>query len=102
MSDSVTRLTPKPRPATVNTRGRLWAARLINNPRRTKIGHVEDFPVLHMRSLRKSATSGRLRLFFLGGNLPGRAELARLSSYHFCRSFKGSFGLPPHRYHALR
>src|SRR5258706_15697 len=25
-----------------------------------------------MRSLRKSATSGRLRLFFLGGNLPGR------------------------------
>src|SRR5258707_2988263 len=30
-------------------------ARLINNPRRTNIGHVEDFPVLHMRSLRKSA-----------------------------------------------
>src|SRR5258705_1289468 len=30
-------------------------ARLINNPRRTNIGHVEDFPVLHMRSYRKSA-----------------------------------------------
>lgn len=30
-------------------------ARLINNPRRTKIGHVEAFPVLDMRSLRKSA-----------------------------------------------
>jgi hypothetical protein len=30
-------------------------ARLINNPRRTNIGHVEDFPVLDMRSLRKSA-----------------------------------------------
>ncbi len=30
-------------------------ARLINNPRRTKIGHVEAFPVLHMRWLRKSA-----------------------------------------------
>src|SRR5712672_4329331 len=30
------------------------------------------------------------------------AELARLSPYHFCRSFKGSFGIPPHRYHALR
>src|SRR5258708_4334018 len=30
-------------------------ARLINNPRRTKIGHVEAFPVLHVRSLRKSA-----------------------------------------------
>src|SRR5258705_6404572 len=26
----------------------------------------------HMRSLRKSATSGRLRLFFLGGNLTDR------------------------------
>src|SRR5258708_19875869 len=30
-------------------------ARLINNSRRTKIGHVEDFPVLDMRSLRKTA-----------------------------------------------
>jgi AraC family transcriptional regulator len=30
------------------------------------------------------------------------AELARLSPYHFCRSFKRSFGLPPHRYHASR
>src|SRR5260370_10895482 len=30
-------------------------ARLINNPRRTKIGPVQVFPVLHMRSLRKSA-----------------------------------------------
>src|SRR5260370_35077358 len=40
------------RPATA--RGRL-GARLINNSRRTKIGHVEDFPVLDMRSLRKTA-----------------------------------------------
>ena len=30
------------------------------------------------------------------------AELVRLSPYHFCRSFKGSFGIPPHRYHAYR
>jgi AraC family transcriptional regulator len=30
------------------------------------------------------------------------AELARLSPYHFCRSFKRSFGVPPHRYHANR
>jgi AraC family transcriptional regulator len=30
------------------------------------------------------------------------AELARLSPYHFCRSFKHSFGMPPHRYHANR
>ena len=30
------------------------------------------------------------------------AELVRLSPYHFCRSFKGSFGIPPHRYHAHR
>jgi AraC-like DNA-binding protein len=27
------------------------------------------------------------------------AELAGLSSYHFCRAFKQSFGVPPHRYH---
>ena len=30
------------------------------------------------------------------------AELARLSPYHFSRSFKHSFGVPPHRYHATR
>src|ERR1700687_4451710 len=30
------------------------------------------------------------------------AELARLSPYHFCRSFQGSVGLSPHRYHANR
>jgi AraC family transcriptional regulator len=30
------------------------------------------------------------------------ADLARLSPYHFCRSFKHSFGMPPHRYHASR
>jgi AraC family transcriptional regulator len=30
------------------------------------------------------------------------AELARLSPYHFSRSFKHSFGMPPHRYHASR
>src|SRR5258707_14012949 len=35
--------------------GKTMGARLINNPRRTKIGHVQAFPVLHMRSLRKSA-----------------------------------------------
>jgi AraC family transcriptional regulator len=27
------------------------------------------------------------------------AELAGLSTYHFCRAFKQSFGAPPHRYH---
>jgi len=27
------------------------------------------------------------------------AQLVRLSPYHFCRAFKQSFGLPPHRYH---
>jgi AraC family transcriptional regulator len=30
------------------------------------------------------------------------AELARLSPYHFCRAFKQSFGIPPHRYHMRR
>jgi AraC family transcriptional regulator len=30
------------------------------------------------------------------------AELARLSPFHFSRSFKRSFGMPPHRYHASR
>jgi AraC family transcriptional regulator len=30
------------------------------------------------------------------------AELARLSPYYFCRAFRESVGLPPHRYHILR
>lgn len=30
------------------------------------------------------------------------ADLARLSPYHFSRSFKRSFGVPPHRYHTGR
>jgi AraC family transcriptional regulator len=30
------------------------------------------------------------------------AQMARLSSFHFCRAFKQSFGVPPHRYHIAR
>jgi AraC family transcriptional regulator len=30
------------------------------------------------------------------------AGLARLSTFHFCRAFKQSFGVPPHRYHTNR
>jgi len=30
------------------------------------------------------------------------AQLADLSQYHFCRTFKQSFGMPPHRYHNSR
>jgi AraC family transcriptional regulator len=30
------------------------------------------------------------------------AQLARLSPFHFCRAFKQSFGVPPHRYHTSR
>jgi AraC-like DNA-binding protein len=30
------------------------------------------------------------------------AGLARLSPHHFCRAFKRSFGIPPHRYHMMR
>jgi AraC family transcriptional regulator len=30
------------------------------------------------------------------------AALARLSPHHFCRAFKKSFGMPPHRYHNSR
>jgi AraC family transcriptional regulator len=30
------------------------------------------------------------------------AQLVDLSPYHFCRAFKESFGVPPHRYHTAR
>jgi AraC family transcriptional regulator len=35
-------------------------------------------------------------------SLAALAGLARLSSYYFCRAFKQSFGMPPHRYHTNR
>jgi AraC family transcriptional regulator len=34
--------------------------------------------------------------------LAALAGLVRLSPYYFCRAFKQSFGLPPHRYHTRR
>jgi AraC-like DNA-binding protein len=34
--------------------------------------------------------------------LAALAQLVRLSPHHFCRAFKQSFGMPPHRYHASR
>jgi AraC family transcriptional regulator len=30
------------------------------------------------------------------------AQIVQLSPYHFCRAFKQSFGVPPHRYHTGR
>jgi AraC family transcriptional regulator len=30
------------------------------------------------------------------------AQLVRLSPFHFCRAFKQSFGMPPHRFHTNR
>jgi AraC family transcriptional regulator len=30
------------------------------------------------------------------------AKLVRLSPHYFCRAFKQSFGMPPHRYHMMR
>jgi AraC family transcriptional regulator len=35
-------------------------------------------------------------------SLAALAELARLSTFHFARAFKQSFGVPPHRYHTRR
>ena len=35
-------------------------------------------------------------------SLASLAELVGLSTYHFCRAFKQSVGMPPHRYHTRR
>jgi AraC family transcriptional regulator len=35
-------------------------------------------------------------------SLASLAELTGLSPYYFCRAFKQSFGVPPHRYHIHR
>jgi AraC family transcriptional regulator len=51
--------------------------------RRTVTAHIEEHLVEHI----SPATL---------------AQLARLSPCHFCRAFKQSFGIPPHRYHIHR
>src|SRR5215468_8342841 len=35
-------------------------------------------------------------------SLSALARLARLSTHHFCRAFKKSFGVPPHQFHVHR
>ena len=35
-------------------------------------------------------------------SLGALAQLIGLSPYYFCRAFKQSFGIPPHRYHNVR
>ena len=35
-------------------------------------------------------------------SLADLTDLVGLSTYHFCRAFKQSFGIPPHRYHTSR
>jgi AraC family transcriptional regulator len=35
-------------------------------------------------------------------SLASLAQLGRLSPHYFCRAFKQSFGMPPHRYHNSR
>jgi AraC family transcriptional regulator len=35
-------------------------------------------------------------------SLATMAQRARLSPYHFCRAFKQTFGIPPHRFHMRR
>jgi AraC family transcriptional regulator len=35
-------------------------------------------------------------------SLAALAKLVNLSTFYFCRAFKQSFGVPPHRYHTLR
>jgi AraC family transcriptional regulator len=34
--------------------------------------------------------------------LAALARLVRLSTFHFCRAFKQSFGVPPHQYHMMQ
>jgi AraC family transcriptional regulator len=40
----------------------------------------------------------------LAENVPlaALARLVRLSTFHFCRAFKRSFGMPPHQYHMVQ
>jgi AraC family transcriptional regulator len=34
--------------------------------------------------------------------LAALAQLVRLSTFHFCRAFRQSFGMPPHQYHIMQ
>jgi AraC-like DNA-binding protein len=88
-SEYVQPLAPKPSTTRARTRGCLaprkgefrgglaaWQERIVSS-------HIEE----HLASNISIATL---------------AGLARLSTHHFCRAFKQSFGMPPHRYHMAR
>jgi AraC family transcriptional regulator len=55
-----------------------------------------------------AAWQQRLVTAYIDEHLPEQISLAtlsglaRLSTYYFCRAFKQSFGIPPHRYHTNR
>jgi len=61
-------------------------------------------------ALQGGLASWQLRIVdqYIEGNLASQisltklSEMARLSPYHFARSFKRSVGMPPHRYHMHR
>ena len=46
-------------------------------------------PILYLHAIDRSYRQGAATL----------AQLVRLSPYYFCRAFKQSFSIPPHRYH---
>jgi AraC family transcriptional regulator len=78
LAHELTRLNPGGTPRKGAVRGGLaaWQQRIVTS-------HIED----HLAEPIPLATL---------------AELVGLSTYHFCRAFKQSFGIPPHRYHTSR
>ena len=81
--------------------GRVLAHELARN-------HKGDTPVKHIIRGGLAAWQQRVVITYIEEHLAEPialstlAELAGLSPYHFCRAFKQSFGLPPHRYHTSR
>ncbi len=97
---------------------------LLDSPRRCDRGYGEALGmvlahelvrfVLRPRRLERPLRGGlaawqqRVVLDHIEEHLPEQiplaafAQLVRLSSYHFSRAFKQSFGMPPHRFHTHR
>jgi AraC family transcriptional regulator len=101
----------------------LKISRLLDDPQEDSHLHFEALGIIIAHEFIRSAggqqakprTCGglaswqqRTTLKFIEDNLAEQislkdlAENVRLSPYHFCRAFKQSFGIPPHRYHTFR
>ena len=81
------------------------SAVLVHELARLNQGHSNPEPILHggLSAWQKNRVAAYIEEHLAENiSLAALATLAGLSSYHFSRAFRQSFGMPPHRYHLAK